>query len=242
MKDFFNNLIEKHRKSINFESDEDPTDFVEAYLRHQHKLKAEDGNDNNNVNDNFDDTQLYATVLDLWVAGQETTSNTLAWVCAYLIQYPEVQQKLHKELDAVIGSDRMITLDDKANLNYLNAVIAETQRYCNLVPFNLFHRATKDTNIHGYEIPVNTVITYQISTVLMNEKYFPEPQKFMPERFLDKNGKFFQPSELIPFGVGKRACLGEGLARLELYLFTANIANQFKVNLFLKDTVEIRKY
>uniref|UniRef100_A0AC34GFR4 Uncharacterized protein n=1 Tax=Panagrolaimus sp. ES5 TaxID=591445 RepID=A0AC34GFR4_9BILA len=53
MKDFFNNLIEKHQKSINFESDEEPTDFVEAYLRHQHKLKAEGGNDNNNVNDNF---------------------------------------------------------------------------------------------------------------------------------------------------------------------------------------------
>uniref|UniRef100_A0AC35FHJ9 Cytochrome P450 n=1 Tax=Panagrolaimus sp. PS1159 TaxID=55785 RepID=A0AC35FHJ9_9BILA len=93
---------------------------------------------------------------------------------------------------------------------------------------------TKDTKIHGYNIPVDTLITHQISTVSMNEKYFPEPEKFRPERFLDKNGKFFQPPELIPFGVGKRACLGEGLARLELYLFTANIANQFKVSIFYK--------
>uniref|UniRef100_A0A914QHS1 Cytochrome P450 n=1 Tax=Panagrolaimus davidi TaxID=227884 RepID=A0A914QHS1_9BILA len=228
IKDFFYNLINEHRKAINLESDEDPTDFVEAYLRQQHKLKMEGGVKENE--NNFDDAQLYATVLDLWVAGQETTSNTLAWVCAYLIQYPEVQQNLHKELDEVIGNDRIITLDDKSNLNYVNAVIAETQRYCNLATANLFHRVTKDTKIHGYNIPVDTIITHQVSTVLMNEKYFPEPEKFRPERFLDENGKFFQPPELIPFGVGKRACLGEGLARLELYLFTANIANQFKLN------------
>uniref|UniRef100_A0A914PN03 Cytochrome P450 n=1 Tax=Panagrolaimus davidi TaxID=227884 RepID=A0A914PN03_9BILA len=138
MKDFFYNLIDEHRKAINLESNEDPTDFVEAYLRQQHKLKMEGGVKENE--NNFDDAQLYATVLDLWVAGQETTSNTLAWLCAYLIQYPEVQQNLHKELDEVIGNDRIITLDDKSDLNYVNAVIAETQRYCNLGPTNLFHR------------------------------------------------------------------------------------------------------
>ena len=109
--------------------------------------------------------------------------------------------------------------------------MAETQRFCNLVSVNVFHRTTKDTEIRGYKIPESTVITHQVSTVLMDERYFPEPETFKPERFLDKNGKFFQPVELIPFGVGKRACLGEGLARLELFLFAANIANQFKVSL-----------
>uniref|UniRef100_A0A914Y2B0 Cytochrome P450 n=1 Tax=Panagrolaimus superbus TaxID=310955 RepID=A0A914Y2B0_9BILA len=151
-------------------------------------------------------------------------------MCIYLIQFPEVQEKIHKEFDEVIGSDRMITLDDKNNLHYLNAVVAETQRYCNLVPVNVFHRVTKDTEIHGFQIPTDTIITHQVSSVLMDERYFPEPQKFKPERFLDKNGKFFQPSELMPFGIGKRACLGEGLARLELYLFAANMTNHFKLN------------
>uniref|UniRef100_A0A914YNR4 Cytochrome P450 n=1 Tax=Panagrolaimus superbus TaxID=310955 RepID=A0A914YNR4_9BILA len=225
MKNHFFHLIDEHRKGIDFDSNEDPTDFVEAYMRHQHKLKL-DGI----VNSNYDDAQLYATVLDLWIAGQETTSNTLAWLCVYLTQNPQIQQKLHKELDENIGSDRVITLDDKNNLNYLNAIVAETQRFCNLVPINLPHRTTKDTQIRGYKIPADTVITHQVSTVLMDERYFPEPEKFKPERFLDKNGKFFQPPELMPFGIGKRACLGEGLARLELYLFTANIFNQFKLD------------
>ena len=173
---------------------------------------------------------MYASLFDLWIAGQETTSNTLAWLCVYLIQNSHVQEKLHAELDLVIGSDRVITLDDKSNLNYVNAVVAETQRFCNLVPINVFHRTTKDTKIHGYYIPVNTVITHQVSTVLQDERYFPDPLVFKPERFLDKNGKFFQPPELMPFGIGKRACLGEGLARLELFLFTSNISNQFKVS------------
>ena len=175
----------------------------------------------------------------MWLAGQETTSNTLAWLSIYVIQNPKIQQKLHKELDEMVGSDRIITLEDKINLNYVNAVIAETQRFFNLLPINALHRVTKYTKIHGYHIPANTSIIPQISTIFMDERYFPEPEKFKPERFLDLNGKFFQPQEFIPFGIGKRACLGEGLARLELYLFAANLFNHFEVCLSLED---IKKY
>uniref|UniRef100_A0AC34RFM1 Cytochrome P450 n=1 Tax=Panagrolaimus sp. JU765 TaxID=591449 RepID=A0AC34RFM1_9BILA len=166
---------------------------------------------------------------DLWLAGQETTSTTFGWVINYLIRHPEVQQKLHDELDHVIGSDRSITLDDKTQLNYVNAVVAESQRMASLLPINVLHRTIKDVEIHGYKLPANTIITYQMSQIFNNDKYFKNPDKFDPERFLDKTGKFFSPPELIPFGIGKRSCLGEALARMELYLFTANIFNQFKV-------------
>ena len=168
-------------------------------------------------------------VFDLWLAGQETTSTTLGWLCLYLIRNPEIQKKVHDELDRVISSDRIITVNDKKKLPYVNAVIAESQRCCNLLPFNLFHETTKDVEIRGYKIPKGTAITHQISTVLVDERYFKDPHIFNPSRFLDKNGEFFTPPELIPFGVGKRACLGEGLARMELFLFTANIFNQMKL-------------
>lgn len=167
--------------------------------------------------------------MDLWLAGQETTSNTLAWLVIYLITNPEAQKNLQAELDRVIGSDRFITLDDKTDLHFTNAVVAETQRFCNLVPMNPNHRLVKDVEINGYHIPANTTILHSITTVLFDERYFPEPQKFTPERFLDPNGKFFQPTELMPFGVGKRSCLGEGLARLELFLFAANMFNHFEI-------------
>ena len=168
----------------------------------------------------------------MWFAGQETTSNTLAWLTLYLMTNPEAQEKLHQELTKVVGSDRIITLDDKMNLPYVNAVVAETQRLCNLVPNNVPHRITQDTDFHGFKLEADTIVVAQVSTVLYDEKYFPDPHSFKPERFIDANGKFQTKPELIPFSVGKRACLGEGLARLELYLFAANLFNQFEVQYF----------
>uniref|UniRef100_A0AC34GNW9 Cytochrome P450 n=1 Tax=Panagrolaimus sp. ES5 TaxID=591445 RepID=A0AC34GNW9_9BILA len=225
LENFFMKQLNAHEKEINFDANIEPTDYAEAFLKKRKELEAEGIRDHS-----FTNKQLYASCLDLWIAGQETTSNTLAWLVMYLMLNPEVQKKVHAELDRVIGSDRFITLDDKTKLNYLNAVIAETQRFCNLVPMNLNQRTVKDVEIKGYRIPANTTIVHQISTVLFDARYFPEPLKFKPERFLDSEGKFFQPSSLMPFGVGKRACLGEGLARLELYLFAANIFNHFEIN------------
>jgi len=221
---FYLKQIQAHRDEINFETDDEPTDFVEAFLRQQHKL----GN-SNQKDHTFTDLQLFGTIFDLWLAGQETTSTTLGWLFLYLIRDPEIQKKVHEELDRVVGSDRVVTLDDKNDLNYVNAVVAETQRFCNLVPFNLFHKTTKDVEIHGHKIPKDTAITHQIATIMRDERYFKNPHTFNPDRFIDENGKFFSPPELMPFGIGKRACLGEGLARMELFLFTANIFNQMRL-------------
>ena len=222
--EYFMEKIREHKKKIDLNSDQDPEDYIEAYLRQQHLIQK-----NGEKSDLYCDRQLYGMIVDLWLAGQETTSNTLSWLCIYLINRPEIQRKVHEELDKFIGTDRIVTVDDKNNLNYVNAVIAETQRYCNLVPINVLHKTTKEVKIHGYTIPKGTTITHQISTVLKDSRYFRNPENFDPERFLDKDGKFFTPPELMPFGIGKRACLGEGLARMELFLFATNIFNQLKL-------------
>uniref|UniRef100_A0AC34FXQ3 Cytochrome P450 n=1 Tax=Panagrolaimus sp. ES5 TaxID=591445 RepID=A0AC34FXQ3_9BILA len=224
IKSFFYKQISEKRAKINFAEDSEATDYVEAYLRQQQKLENSGEKDHL-----YSDKQLFGSVLDLWLAGQETTSNTLAWLILYLMTNPESQTKLHNELSKVIGSDRIITLDDKNNLQYLNAVIAESQRLCNLLPHNIPHRLLKDVNFHGFTLPVDTIVVPQISQILYDDKIFPEPQKFEPERFLDSEGRFQAKPELIPFGVGKRACLGESLARLELYLFTSNLFNHFEI-------------
>ena len=226
MKAFFMNQIKEHESQIDFSVEAEPTDFVEDYLRKKKAFEKE------GEFDLYSDEQLYGICFDLWLAGQETTSNTITWGIIYLMENFHVQKKLQEELDNVIGSDRLITADDRAQLNYLNAVIAESQRVCNLLPLNLPHRTIKDVVIHGYMIPADTTIVYHIRTVMKDERYFEEPEKFKPERFLDENGKFFQPLELMPFGVGKRSCLGEGLARLELFLFMGNIFNQLEVVIY----------
>uniref|UniRef100_A0AC34RHU4 Cytochrome P450 n=1 Tax=Panagrolaimus sp. JU765 TaxID=591449 RepID=A0AC34RHU4_9BILA len=204
MRDYFMEKIDEHKRMINYEANDDPVDYAEAFLKEKHKLEKE-----GNFDSTFTDKQLYSMLLDLWVSGQETTSNTLTWICLYLINRPEIQQKIHQELDEKINSDKIITIDDKNDLPYLNAVILESQRYCNLVPLKIFSKTTKDVKIHGYKIPKGTGIVNQIGSVLEDERYFKNPEEFLPERFLDKNGKIFIPIEFIPFGIGKRSCLAK---------------------------------
>ncbi|KAH7718335.1 Protein CYP-33E1 [Aphelenchoides avenae] len=172
--------------------------------------------------------QLRGMCNDLFVAGQETTSSTIAWGFTYILLAPEVQKRLHEELDRVVGSNRMITMEDRSQLHYLNAVIMETQRLCNLVPQNLLHRTTRDVVVDGYHLPKGTTIVPQMSCTHFDENIFPNPKHFDPLRFLDQNGRFKPMAEVFPFSIGKRQCLGESLARMELFLFFANLLNNFK--------------
>lgn len=180
---------------------------------------------------------------DLWFAGLTTTNTTINWTISYVLNHPEVQDKMQEELDKVVGSDRLVTISDKSSLPYMNAVINESQRCVNLLPCNLFHATTRDTVINGNIIPKGTGVIAQISTVMLDEKVllkviffkisyfqiFPDPYKFQPERFIDENGALKKIEQLIPFSVGKRQCLGEGLARMELFLIVANLFNRYFV-------------
>ncbi|KAH7704131.1 CBN-CYP-33C9 protein [Aphelenchoides avenae] len=226
---FYQRQIDEHMKDIDFDTDAQPTDYTEAYLREMKKRDAE------GFEQNFTISQLKSMCSDLFTAGQETTSTTLAWGVSYLIHAQDAQRRLHEELDRVIGSDRLIAVSDKHSLHYTNAVICETQRLANLLPQNVPHETTRDVVLDGYTIPKGTTIVPQISCVLYDEKIFPDPKKFDPSRFLDADGRLKRVDELIPFSVGKRQCLGEGLARMELFLILANIFNQFRITSGVKE-------
>ncbi|KAI6222259.1 Cytochrome P450-33C9 [Aphelenchoides besseyi] len=234
--DFFRVRIQEHEQTLN--ENEPASDFVHAFML-EWKKREQNGDSH------------HFSLYDLWIAGQETTSNTLAWGAAYLLlHYSDVQQKCHEELDSVIGSDRLINMSDKANLPYCNAVINEIQRIANLVPQNVWHKynirkypkTDKDVVINGHHVPNGIAILPQISVVLSDPavgflicifefkhhlKVYPNPNRFDPTRFLDENGKLKRADQLVPFSIGKRQCLGESLARMELFLFTANILNRY---------------
>ncbi|TMS35708.1 hypothetical protein L596_003049 [Steinernema carpocapsae] len=215
---FFKKQIENHKQDIDF-STQETGDYTEAYLKAMKK---------NPENTFFTDLQLENLCFDLWIAGMETTSNTLSWGIVYLLNNIHVQVKIHAELDRLVGSDRLVTLADKNDLIYLQAFVNEVQRCANLVPQNLLHRTNREVTLNGMRIPEGTCVIPQISCAMLDERVFDNPYEFRPERFIDEEGHLKKIDELVPFSMGKRQCLGESLARMELFLITANLLNQYK--------------
>ncbi|XP_039880858.1 cytochrome P450 2D3-like isoform X4 [Simochromis diagramma] len=108
------------------------------------------------------------------------------------------------------------------------AVIHEVQRVANTVPLSVFHRTTTDTELMGYSIPKGTMIIENLTSVLSEEGQWKFPHEFNPENFLDDKGEFVKPEAFMPFSAGPRMCLGEGLARMELFLIMVTLLHKFK--------------
>ncbi|XP_014069581.2 cytochrome P450 2M1 [Salmo salar] len=199
-----------------------PQDYFDVFLVKMLEEKDQPGTE-------FNYDNLFPCVWDLFAASTETLSSTLSHACLMMIKYPDIQEKVQKEIDEVIGSNRVSTADDRHKMPYTEAVIHEIQRSMCLAPTAVPHQMTRDTTFHDYHIPKGTTVFPLLSSVLFDPKLFKKPDEFDPENFLDENGRFKENNGFLAFGLGKRSCLGDGMGipRMVLFLFFTSLLQRF---------------
>ncbi|XP_022080874.1 cytochrome P450 2J6-like [Acanthaster planci] len=210
-------LLKEHEKGYRPEISRDYTDAFYS------EMKAKDSKGQPTF---MNPISLFHSVSGLFGAGTETTTTTLQWVLLYMIAYPEIQAKVQQELDSVVGRDRPPQLSDKPQLVFTQAVLHEIQRVT-IVPLGVPHKCMEDTTVSGYHIPKGSLLLTNLWQVLNDPCEWTNPKQFRPERFLDRHGNLVRREKFIPFGVGRRFCLGENLAKMEVFLVFTILLHHF---------------
>ena len=216
VKDLMLPAIREHEKTVHL--DGEPRDYIDCMLQERSRNPGL-----------FTKRHMLRSIVDLFIAGYETTTSTLRWAFIYLCMYPQVQRKIREEIADAVGDECLPSTADRPRMPYTEAFLMETQRMASIAPSGVEHVTREEIQLGGFTIPRGAQIISLLMAVHMDEKYFPEPEVFRPERFLDEQGHVKPSRALMPFSVGKRSCLGEALARAELFLFVTAILQRYSM-------------
>ncbi|KAH6558268.1 hypothetical protein KP509_1Z071300 [Ceratopteris richardii] len=219
MRTVWQEVIDERRKErLNRTSDTADADFLDVLLT----------TSSNQKEFLITDLHIMATLTDMFAAGIDTSTVTVEWALAELLKHPHILKKLQDELDAVVGSNRLVQDSDIRELPYLRAVVKETMRLHPVLPLLVPHTAKEQCELSGYDIPSGTQAYVNVWAIGRDPTIWEKPLEFLPERFLNSNidvrGQHF---ELLPFGSGRRSCPGLVLGINNVHLILASLVQAF---------------
>ncbi|KAJ0978992.1 hypothetical protein J5N97_014466 [Dioscorea zingiberensis] len=214
-------LLDEHAASA--AEREGRPDFIDLVMAS--KLRDDDGETLNDVN-------IRALISDMFTAGSDTSSVIVEWALCEMLKNPNILKKLQSELDVVIGRERMLEESDIMNLPYLQAVCKEALRLHPSTPLSLPHFSAKSCEVNEYHIPANTRLLINVWAIGRDPDVWVRPLEFYPERFLvgekaaniEPHGTDF---ELIPFGAGRRVCVGKQAGMIFVQYFLGVLVHAF---------------
>ncbi|XP_066272834.1 cytochrome P450 2D4-like isoform X2 [Branchiostoma lanceolatum] len=206
--------IVRHQQNLDHEN---PRDFIDLGLTEvetQGKVH------------NFTVENVMYIAQDFFLAGIDTTTTALRWGLLYMAMNTDIQERVQEEIDAVVGG-ALPALSHRSQLPYTEACLMEAPRIRTAAPFGLPHATTQSVAVGGLHIPAGTSVLMNLYSIHMDPAYWPDPDRFDPNRFLDKEGRVIsKPDAFMPFSGGRRGCPGDKLAKMELFLiFTALLQN-----------------
>lgn len=219
LKSLIMSTIEEHKCRYKKGAEED---FIDLFLREMTTYE------NKTTVPLFTEDNLLVLLIDFFIAGINNTTSTLDFLFLHMIKYQGLQNKLHKEIDNVIGPERLPNLKDATNMPFTEAILTECQRMWVVTPIIGPRRVLADTTLGGYTIRKNTTVLMNIFANNMDPNLYPDPTSFKPERFI-KEGVYQSDDKLITFGKGKRRCPGEALAKSAIFLLFVGVMQKYRL-------------
>ncbi|KAF7493730.1 Ecdysone 20-monooxygenase [Sarcoptes scabiei] len=233
----WNNLVKAETEIYEIASE-----YVDEAIRN---LNDRDPNERQTVletllkTENLSIDEIKITIIDLIIGGIFTVSNSFAFLIYHLAAHPDVQHKILDEMRSISPfsdhldefESNLFSMEFINQMSYLKACVQECFRLNCPVP-GIMRTTSKSIVLSGYEIPENTTVFSHFMATCRLEKYFQQPNRFRPERWIDPDEKAtIHPFSLLPFGYGNRLCLGKRFTESEIYLTTVKLLKRFHLKL-----------
>ncbi|XP_053624011.1 probable cytochrome P450 305a1 isoform X1 [Plodia interpunctella] len=211
--DIIEEAIKKHKSNA-----VEGTDFIYSFLTEIDENK-----------ETYTEEQLKTICLDLLIAGSQTTSNVVEFAILAALRNQAAQQKVYEEITNTLGDD-IPCWSDSYRLTYTSAFLLEVQRYFTIVPLAGPRRVLEDTQIDGYLIPKDTTVLISVADLHFDTEIWDNPHEFNPERFIDETGVLKNSEHMYHFGLGRRRCPGDSLAKSFIFITFVGILQKYRID------------